>query len=340
MSDIGSMQIQSAQRFRRRIHWPIGLSLATLFASFSEAQTASQNFPTRPVKIVVPFPPGGVVDLMARLVAPRMTAELGQAVLVENRPGAGATLGATVVAKSPPDGYILLLGTIVTHATAPHLSALQYDSGKDFTPIGFHGFNAAWLVLRENLPIQDFRGFVDYVRKNPNKLNYGSPSIGSSSHLSAELLRQRLNLSYQHIPYKGSAPALQDLVSGQLDFMFDNIGSSMSLVKAGKLRAIAVTSAGRSPSAPEIPTISESGLEGFDVTGWAALFAPGQTPPDIVNKLNRALNLALSESDVRQKLADVGIVTRTGTPRDLEMFVKSEYKKWGEVIRIGSIKAD
>jgi tripartite-type tricarboxylate transporter receptor subunit TctC len=340
MHKLHSKQLQSVHRFRRRIHWPVGFSFAALLSDLSIAQTSSQTFPNRPIKIVVPFPTGGVVDLMARLIVPRMTAELGQPVLVENRPGAGATLGATVVAKSPPDGYNLLLGTIVTHATAPHLSKTQYDVEKDFTSIGFHGFNAAWLVVRTNLPIHDFRGFVDYVRNNPNKLNYGSPSVGSSSHLSAELLRQRLNLSYQHIPYKGSAPALQDLVSGQLDFMFDNIGSSTSLVKAGKLRAIAVTSAGRSPSAPEIPTIAESGLEGFDVTGWAALFAPGQTPPDIVNKLNRALNVALSESDVRQRLADVGIVPRIGTPRDLEMFVKSEYKKWGEVIRIGSIKAD
>ncbi|MBL8381436.1 MAG: tripartite tricarboxylate transporter substrate binding protein [Burkholderiales bacterium] len=314
----------------------LGAALAALALPPAQAQ----SFATRPVRIVVPFAAGGVVDLMARLIAPRMGAELGQTLVIDNRPGAGATLGADFVAKAAPDGHTVLLGTIVTHATAPHMGKLPYNAERDFAPVGFHGFNAAWLLVTPGLPIRSFAEFVEYARRNPGKLNYGTPSIGSSSHLAAELLKQTLNLDYQHVPYKGSAPALQDLVGGQVQFMFDNIGSSTPLVKAGKLRALAVTAGRRVASAPEVPTVAESGVPGFEVIGWAAMFAPAGTPPAAVNQLNRALNLALAEPDVRQKLADAGIETRPGSPDDLARFVQAESDKWAQVIRKGNIRAD
>jgi tripartite-type tricarboxylate transporter receptor subunit TctC len=322
----------------RRVMLCRALALAAM--TLAAGPAAARAFANRPVKMVVPFAAGGVVDVMARLVVPRMGSELGQPVVVDNRPGAGATLGADIVAKSPPDGHTVLLGTIVTHATAPHLSKLPYSAEKDFLAVGFHGFNAAWLLVNPALPVTSFREFIDHARRNPGKLNYGTPSIGSSSHLSAELLKQTLNLDYQHVPYKGSTPALQDLVGGQLHFMFDNIGSSTPLVKAGKLRALAVTSSRRVASAPEVPTVAESGVAGFEVIGWAALFAPAGTPAGAVTLLNRALNAALAEPEVRQKLADVGIETRPGSPEDLARFVRAEAEKWGEVIRKGNIRAE
>jgi tripartite-type tricarboxylate transporter receptor subunit TctC len=295
----------------------------------------------RPVRLVVPFAPGGVVDLMARVIAPKMTEVLGEPVVVENRPGGGATIGTDAVAKAAPDGHTLLLGTITTHATAPHLSAtLGYDAVRGFAPIGFHGFNANWLLVTPGLPVTSFAEFVEYARRNPGKLNYGTPSIGSSSHLSAELLRQQLGLEFQHIPYKGSAPALQDLIGGQLHFMFDNIGSSTPLVKSGRLRALAVTAGRRVGNAPDVPTIAESGVPGFEVIGWAALFAPAGTPPDTVARLNRALNAALALPEVREKMAGAGIELAPGTPEELAQFVRAEYDKWGRVIRTAGIKAE
>lgn len=304
----------------------------------AKAQTV---FPARSIRLVVPFTPGGVVDLMARSVAPKMSDILGQQILVENRPGGGATIGADLVAKAAPDGHTILLGTIVTHATAPFLNAsLAYDPLRHFAAVGFHGFNANWLLVAPSLPVRNFGEFVDYARRNPGKLNYGTPSIGSSSHLSAELLRQQLGLDFQHIPYKGSAPALQDLVGGQLHFMFDNIGSSTSLVKAGKLRALAVTSSRRTSSAPDIPAIAELGVPGFEVIGWAAVYAPAGTPADAIDKLNRALNMSLAQPDVTERLASAGIESRIGSPDDLSRFTRAEYEKWGRVIRTAGIKAE
>ncbi len=316
------------------------LALALASLTLTQGAALAQSFATRPVKIVVPFAAGGVTDLMGRLVAPKMGAELGQAIVVENRPGAGATLGTDAVAKAAPDGHTILLGTITTHTTAPHMSKLPYSADKDFAPIGFYGFNSAWLLVNPALPIRSFAEFVAYARQNPGKLNYGTPSIGSSSHLAAELLKQTLNLDYQHVPYKGSTPALQDLVGGQLQFMFDNIGSSTPLVKAGKLRALAVTAGRRVASAPEVPTVAESGVAGFEVIGWAALFAPVGTPAAAVAQLNRALNAALAEPEVRQKLLDAGIETRSGSPEELARFVRAESDKWAEVIRKGGIRAE
>lgn len=311
-----------------------------IFLRFREA-TAQAPFPLKPVRLIVPFTPGGVVDLMARAVSPKMSEVLGQPVVVENRPGGGATIGADWVAKAPPDGHTILLGTIVTHATAPFLNAsLPYEPLRHFAPIGFHGFNANWLLVPPSLPVRNFSEFVEYARRNPGRLNYGTPSIGSSSHLSAELLRQQLSLDFQHVPYKGSAPALQDLAGGQLQFMFDNIGSSTPLVKAGKLRALAVTSGKRVSTAPDVPAIAEFGLPGFEVIGWAAVYAPATTPSDYIERLNRALNAALAQPDVVERLIGVGIETRPGTPEDLARFTRSELEKWGKVIRTAGIKPE
>jgi tripartite-type tricarboxylate transporter receptor subunit TctC len=313
---------------------------AAALAALAAPAVQAQAFPSRPIRIVVPFAAGGVVDLMGRVIAPKMSADLGQPVVVENRPGAGATLGADMVAKAPADGHTVLLGTIVTHATAQHLSRIPYDPLKDFVPIGFHGFNANWLLVTPGLPVRTFQEFVAYARQNPGKLNYATPSVGSSSHLSAELLQQTLGLQFQHVPYKGSTPALQDLIGGQVQFMFDNIGSSTPLVKAGRLRAVAVTAGTRVRSAPDVPTIAESGVPGFEVIGWAAMYAPAGTPDDAVGKLNRALNAALTTPDILAKLNEAGIETRPGSPADLAAFTRAEHEKWGRVIRAGGIKAE
>ena len=310
-------------------------------SAVAERAFAQSAYPTKPIRFVVPFTAGGVVDLMARSIGPKMSELLGQPVLVDNRPGGGSTIGADVVAKAAPDGHTILLGTITTHATAPHLVAsLPYDPQRNFVPVGFHGFNANWLLVNPSLSVKTFADFVDYARRNPGKLNYGTPSVGSSSHLSAELLRQQLRLDFQHVPYKGSAPALQDLMGGQIQFMFDNIGSSSPLVKAGRVRALAVTSAQRLAMAPDVPTIAESGSPGFEVIGWAAVFAPAGTPADAVTRLNHALNNALAQPDVKERLLVAGIETRPGTTDDLDRFVRSEFDKWGKVIRTANIRAE
>lgn len=306
-----------------------------------DALAAAGDFPLRPIRLVVPFAPGGVVDIMARSVAPKMAESLGQPVVVDNKPGGGSTIGADQVAKAPPDGHTVLLGTISSQTTMPHLSpTVPYDSLAAFAPVGFLGFNGSWLVVPQSLPAQSFGEFVQHARRQAGKLSCGTPGIGSSAHLTAELLKQRLGLAFTHVPYKGSAPALQDLLGGHVDFMFDNVASSMAHVRAGRLRALAVTSRERLKLAPDVPTIAESGVPGFDVVGWAALFVPTRTPAEAVAKLNRALNGALAQPDVAATLLAAGIETRPGTAADLDQYVRGEFEKWGKVIRTADIKSE
>ena len=318
------------------------LGAAALGAAFAAPRVLAHGaFPNRPVRFVVPFAPGGVVDLMARSIAPKMSELLGQPVLVENRPGGGATIGADAVAKSAPDGHTILLGTIVTHATAPFMhAALPYDALRGFAPVGFHGFNANWLLVNPSLPVKTFAEFVDYARRNPGKLNYGTPSIGSSSHLSAELLRQQLGLDYLHVPYKGSTPALQDLMGGQLHFMFDNIGSSTPLVKAGRLRALAVLSEKRSPSAPDLPTAAEQGLPGLDVAAWAGMFGPAGIPQPVLEKLWGALQAALDDPRTKEQFMQQGVEPLPLGLEPFRRYCEAEAARWAEVIKTAGLKID
>jgi tripartite-type tricarboxylate transporter receptor subunit TctC len=318
------------------------LGAAALGAAFAAPRVLAQGaFPNRPVRFVVPFAPGGVVDLMARSIAPKMSELLGQPVLVENRPGGGATIGADAVAKSAPDGHTILLGTIVTHATAPFMhAALPYDALRGFAPVGFHGFNANWLLVNPSLPVKTFAEFVDYARRNPGKLNYGTPSIGSSSHLSAELLRQQLGLDYLHVPYKGSTPALQDLMGGQLHFMFDNIGSSTPLVKAGRLRALAVTAGRRVSMAPDVPTVAESGVPGFNGSTWLGLVAPAGTPPAIVARLSAETSKALNAPEVRERMLAQGVEPVGSTPEQFAAHLETEMQRYAAAVKASGAKVD
>ena len=244
-------------------------------------------FPTKTVRLVVPFPPGGPLDTTGRAIAQKLTEAWGQSVVVDNRPGAGGNIGADLVAKSPPDGYTVVMGALSTHAVNPSLyPAMPYDAVKDFAPITLVAVTPNVLVVNPSLPVKSVQDLVAYAKANPNKLSFGSGSNGSAGHLAGELFKVETGIDIVHIPFKGAAPAMQALLAGDTQFMFDNLASSMPQVKAGKLRALAVTTAKRSSLVPELPTMAETGLPGFDIATWFGLLAPAGTPKDVIAKWN------------------------------------------------------
>ena len=254
------------------------------FATLAHAQTP---YPTKPIRIVVPFPAGGTTDILARAVAQRLTETLGQPVVVDNRPGAGGNIGAELVAKAAPDGYTLLMGTVGTHAINASLYAkMPYDHVRDFAPVILVAGVPNVLVINPALPVNSVQELIAYGKANPGKLNFASSGNGTSIHLSAELFKTMTGVQMAHVPYKGSAPALVDLMGGQVQLMFDNLPSALPQIKAGKLKALAVTSAQRSSALPDVPTVIESGLPGFEASSWFGLLAPAGTPKDIIAKLN------------------------------------------------------
>src|SRR5512144_2335881 len=277
-----------------------------LVAGFAAGAWA-QDYPTKPIRIVVPFPPGGATDLLARAVAQRLTEKWGQAVLVDNRPGAGGNIGSELVAKSAPDGYTLEMGTVGTHSINASLYAkMPYDHVKDFVPIILVAGVPNVLVVNPALPVNSVQELVAYAKANPGKLNFASSGNGTSIHLSGELFKVMAGVQMTHVPYKGSAPALQDLIGGQVQLMFDNLPPSLPQIKAGKLRALAVTTATRSPALPDLPTIAESGLPGFEASSWFGIVAPAGTPPAIVAKLNAEVAKWLASPEAQEKLLALG----------------------------------
>jgi len=301
----------------------------------------AQSFPAKPVRIINPFAPGGATDIIARQVAQKLTETWGQAVIVENRPGASGAIGVEAVAKSPPDGYTLLIATQTTHAANPALYAkLPYDPQKDFAPLTLAGSTPLALLVHPSLGISSVKELVDYARSNPGKLRFASGGNGTSQHLTAELMKSLSSTSMLHVPYKGAGPAMTDLLGGQVDFMFDNLPTALPHIKADKLRGLAVTTAARSPLAPELPTMAEAGLPGFELSTWFAFFAPAATPRDVVEKIATDMRRALAQPDMKEKLTAIGVDIRGSTPDELAAFHLAEIAKWGKIIKDSGAKLD
>jgi tripartite-type tricarboxylate transporter receptor subunit TctC len=318
---------------RRRL-FACALAFAALLGcGLSSTLHAEQGWPSKPVKLVVGYAAGGATDVLARLVAVKLGEGLGQPVVVENRAGANSNVGAEVVAKAAPDGYTLYVYTIANTINASLYDKLAYDPAKDFELVGMIAKIPNVLVVNPTLPVKSVADYIRFGKDSPSGVTFASSGSGSSIHLSGEIFRMRSGMKMLHVPYRGSAPAVTDLLGGQVQSMFDNTPSAMPHVKAGKLRAIAVTSAQRQPLLPDVPTVSESGFPGFDVQSWFAIAAPAGTPKAVTDKLNAALNKALAAPDVRQRMQDLAATPEPGTPEQVRAFAMSEIKRWREVVQ-------
>jgi tripartite-type tricarboxylate transporter receptor subunit TctC len=301
----------------------------------------AQPFPSKPVKLVVPFPPGGSLDNIGRLLAQKLSEAWGQQVVVENRPGAGGNVGADFVAKSPPDGYAVVMGALSTHAVNPSLYAkMPFDAEKDFAPLSLVAITPNVLIVRTESPIRSVGDLIAYAKANPGKVNFGSGSNGSAGHLAGELFKVETGTDVAHIPYKGGAPALQALLAGDTQFMFDNLANAMAQVKGGRVRAIAVTTKDRSKLAPELPTMAEQGMPGFDISTWFGLMAPAGTPPDVVAKWNAELVKALNAPDVREKMLAQGADPTPMTTAEFASFMAAERAKYARIVKASGAKID
>jgi len=310
-------------------------------ASLISFNAACAPYPDKPIHFVVPYPAGGPLDAVARLLAQKVSDRLKQPVVVDNKPGAGGNIGADLVAKSAPDGYTLLMGAVATHAINPTLYAsIPYDAQKDFIAVTQIASTPNVLVVNPSLPVHDVKEFIAYAKANPGKLNFGSGSTGSAGHLAGELFKSMAGVQMTHIPYKGAAPAMNDLIGGQIQLMFDNLASSLAQVKAGKIRALAVTTAKRTPLAPDLPTIAESGLAGFDINTWFGLFVPANTPHEIVSLLHDEFVRALDQPDVREKMTAMGAEPVGSTPEQFAAYIRSEAQKYARIIKASGAKAD
>ena len=316
--------------------WIVGLAFATL-----AAHANAQAWPSKPIKWVVPFAPGGTTDILARVVGEKLAIALGQPVIIENKPGAGGGLGADFTAKSAPDGYTIMGGTISTHAINASLYAkLPYDPIRDFVAITLIARVPNMLVINPSVPAGNVKELIVLLKANPGKYSFASSGNGTSQHLSGELFKTMAGVDMQHIPYKGSPPALQDVMGGQVTMTFDNITTAWPLAKGGKLRALAVTTAARSPIAPDVPTLAESGLPGFEVGSWQGVFAPAGTPPEIVKRLNTEIVKILKLPDVSERLVGLGAEPVGNTAEEFTALVKAEVVKWADVVKKSGAKVD
>ena len=301
----------------------------------------AQDYPAKPVRWVVPFPAGGPLDIVARVIGVRLSETWGQPVIVDNRPGAGGNIGAEVVAKSAPDGYTIVMGALSTHAVNVSLfRKLPYDPVRDFAPVTLISEVPNVLVVNPAVPAKTVAEFIAYARANPGKLNFASGSTGSAGHLAGELFKTMARVDMTHVPYKGAAPAVTDLLAGQVQLMFDNLASALPNIRAGRLRALAVTTKKRSAFVPELPTIAESGLPGFDVSTWFGVMAPAATPRPIVNRLHDGIVRALAQPDVEERLAAMGAEPVGDTPEQFGAFVKSEIAKYAKVVKDSGARVD
>ena len=297
--------------------------LAGFCAALAHAQPVA-SYPAKAIRIIVPFPPGGTTDALARILGQHMTASWGQPVLVENKPGAGATLGADMVAKSPADGYTLLMGAAHHTIAQSVYTKVPYHFGRDFAPVSVIAVVPNMVVVNAALPARTIEEFVALAKAQPGKLNYGTAGAGTAHHLIGEMFKLKAGVDLQHVPYKGSAPAVSDLVGGQIQVMFDTVSSALPQVKAGKTRALAVTTARRSSALPEVPTLSETVLPGFDVGTWFGILAPAGTPPSVIEKIRADIEQMVNAPDIRKQLLDMGAEPVANTPAQMAAQIKSE----------------
>ena len=300
----------------------------------------AQNYPTRPIRMILGFAPGGSTDLVARVVGQKMAEAWGQQVVIDNRPGANGMIGADLVAKATPDGYSLLLSSIGPMAINASLYKMPYDIVAEFAPITYTGNVTNLLVVHPSVPATNVKELIALAKAQPGKLTFGSSGTGGAPHMAVELFKILAKVNVVHVPYKGGGPAMADLVGGQISGSFASMPSSIPFVRAGKLRALAVTAPKRSPAAPEVPTISESGIPGFSVLDWQGLFTTAHTPPAIVNKLNAEVVRILALPDVAERLATAGVEIQTSTPKAWGDFVKAEIAKWSKVVKEAGVKVE
>ena len=300
----------------------------------------AQDYPSKPIRIIVPYPPGGFNDTLARTLGQKLTERWGQPVIVDNRPGGGSTIGTNLAAKSAPDGYTLLIVSFAFAVNPAIYAALPYDSAKDFAPVVLAAGTPNLLVVHTGLQVKSVQELIALAKAKPGKLNYASAGNGSSNHLSMELFKSLAGVDIVHVPYKGSAPAVIDLIGGQVDAMFDNVPNVLAQVKAGKLRALAVSSRERSPFVKDVPTVAESGVSGFDVSVWFGVVAPAGTPQPVIAKLNGQINAILKLTEIRQAYNNQGVEPVGGSPEEFAAFLMAQRTKWGKVARDSGTKAE
>jgi len=327
------------------------ISFASIGAAYAQATATGsrpalspsqgQAYPNRPLRAIVPIAPGGGTDTMGRLVTTRLSEVLGQQIVVDNRAGGGGTIGVSIAAHAQPDGYTLLFGSISSHAVGPAMyKKLPYDHIKDFAPVSLVGTVPNVLVVHPSLPVKSVSELINYAKANPGKINYGSAGIGSPPHLSMELLKSMAGINIVHVPYKGAGPALAELLGGQTQVMCTSLAGQLPHIKAGRVRALAVTTAKRNPQVPDVPTMIEAGVPGYEVTIWYAVFFPAGAPKAVIARLNSELVKILNGSDMKERMAQIGVDPAPSTPEELAAFVKAETIKYIKVAQDAGVKLE
>ena len=315
------------------------LSLSILVLIFAATANA-QSFPTKPIKIIVPFPAGGTVDFFARVISTKLSDALGQSVLVENRAGAGGNIAAEAVAKAAPDGYTLLMGSEIIAINTSLYSKIGYDPVKDLAPITLVGTVPNILIVHPGLPVNSVNELIALAKKTPGKISFASTGQGTSTHLSSELFKLMANVDMLHVPYKGGPPAIADLISGQVNMMFINMPTGITHVRSGKAKIIAVSSIKRVSQLPDVPTVDQAGVKGFETSAWSGLYAPAGTPADIINRLNVEVVKILKQPSVREQLMAQGAEPVGDSPEEFSRFTLAEISKWAKIIKISGAKVD
>ena len=319
----------------------IGLALlGGVVAVAATGPVRAAEFPDRPIRVIVPFPPGGGTDLVGRTIADKMSEFFKKTVIAENRAGAGTVIGTDYVAKSPPDGYTIIMGTFAYAVNPSLVSALPYSNATSFAPVALVARSPNVVVVNPDRPYKTIAELVAYAKAHPGKVNYGSFGNGTSAHLAGALFASLSKTELTHVPYKGSAPALNDLVGGQIDVMFTTVPSATSYLRSGRLRALAVTSAQRSTALPDLPTVAEAGVPGYEAEAWYGFYVPAGTPAPVIARLNAAINYAAASPAFQKRVEEEGLVVTAGKPADLDNYVKTQETRWAKIIRDAGIKTD
>jgi len=316
------------------------IALVAVFGFVNALSAQAQQYPAKPIRLIVPFVAGGSADVLSRVLAQRLNQQYGQQVVVENRPGSGGHVGAEAAARAAPDGYTIVFGTIGIHAAYTIYSKLNYDPSRDLQPVSMYADVPNILVVHPSVPVKNVKEFIALAKSNPGRLNFGTAGSGSSTHMAGEWFKLYTGVNLTHVPYKGSAQAMQDLLGGQIELMFENLPTAIAQVRAGKIRSLGMTSRERSPSMPEVPTLAETGVPGFEATAWFTIAAPAKVPADIIRKLNADMNAFLKAPEMQQRWIDMGVVPLGGSPADAEKFFVVEREKWGKVIKAAGIRGD
>jgi tripartite-type tricarboxylate transporter receptor subunit TctC len=316
------------------------VTLLSFAASHALAADSAQAYPSKPVRMIVGYAPGGGTDIMGRIIAQELTKAFGQQMIVENRPGAAQNIGAEVVARAPADGYTLFMSSAALGVNVSLYPKLNYDPIKDFAPMALFAISPNLLLTHPSLPARTVKEFIAFAKKNPGKLNFSSSGSGSTQHLSGEMLKVMTGISIEHVPYRGTAPSMTALLSGEVEFSFANIPSSLNYVQQNRLRAIAITSAKRSPLFPSLPTMIEGGVPGFETATWYGLLGPAGTPREIIMKVNRTVNAAVKNADFNQRLAQLGADPVAETPEQFLEYIKSEITRWAKVVKASGAKPE